>query len=55
MPTNTEYATGERGIMGLGVHGQYPQVSPEVGIVFAIYSSWPRADGDGKTDSWGTL
>jgi len=41
--------------MGLGVHGQFLQVAPEAGIVIAIFSSRPRADGDGKTDSWGTL
>jgi hypothetical protein len=46
---------GKGGIMGLGVHGQYLHVAPEAGMVIAIFSSWPRADGDGKTDSWGTL
>ena len=41
--------------MGLGVHGQYLHVAPEAGVVIAMFSSWPRADGDGKTNSWGTL
>jgi CubicO group peptidase (beta-lactamase class C family) len=43
------------GIMGLGVHGQLLLVDPEAEVVIALFSSWPRADGDGDTDSWGTL
>lgn len=42
----------ERDIMGLGVHGQYLLVAPEAGVVVAIFSSWPRAGGDGKTVGW---
>jgi len=41
-----------RDIMGLGVHGQYLHVAPEAGVVIAIFSSWPRADGDGETVGW---
>ena len=42
----------ERDIMGLGVHGQYLHVAPEAGVVVAIFSSWPRAGGDGNTVGW---
>ena len=28
-----------------GVHGQYIYVSPSTGVVIAMYSSWPNADG----------
>jgi hypothetical protein len=24
-------------------------------MVIAIYSSWPRADGDGESDGWGRI
>lgn len=44
-----------RDLMGLGVHGQYLHVAPDANMVIAIYSSWPRADGDGKTENWGRL
>lgn len=43
---------GEGDIRGLGVHGQYLHVAPEAGLVVAFFSSWPRADGDGKTHGW---
>jgi CubicO group peptidase (beta-lactamase class C family) len=42
-------------IKGLGVHGQYLHVAPKDGMVIAIYSSWPRADGDGESDGWGRI
>jgi len=45
----------ERDIMGLGVHGQYLHVAPEAGVVVAIFSSWPRAGGDGKTVGWDSV
>jgi len=41
-----------RGNEGLGIHGQYLHVAPADGIVIAIYSSWPRPDGDGQTHGW---
>ena len=41
-----------RDIRGLGVHGQYLHVAPADGIVIAIYSTWPRASGDGQTHGW---
>jgi CubicO group peptidase (beta-lactamase class C family) len=45
----------EKDIRGLGVHGQYLHVAEEAGIVVVIFSSWPRADGDGQTDNWGMI
>jgi len=27
-------------------------VAPEAGIVVALYSTWPRADGDGEKKFW---
>lgn len=41
-----------RDIRGLGVHGQYLHIAPAQNIVVAMYSSWPRADGDGSTHGW---
>ena len=41
-----------RDIRGLGVHGQYLHVAPADNIVIAMYSSWPRADGDAKNHGW---
>jgi CubicO group peptidase (beta-lactamase class C family) len=46
---------GERDIMGLGVHGQYLHVAPEADVVIAIFSSWPRAGGDGNAVGWGSI
>jgi len=44
-----------RDLRGLGVHGQYLHVAPADALVIAVYSSWPRADGDGQTDGWDTI
>lgn len=27
-------------------------MAPEAGIVVALYSTWPRADGDGEKEFW---
>lgn len=43
----------EREISGSGIHGQTLVVAPEAGIVIALYSTWPRADGDNTTQYWG--
>ena len=39
-------------IAGYGIHGQHLRVAPEAGLVIVIYSTWPRADGDGETHGW---
>ena len=44
----------EGDIMGLGIHGQYVHVAPKAGVVVAIFSSWPRAGGDGESVGWGS-
>jgi CubicO group peptidase (beta-lactamase class C family) len=43
----------ERDLSGSGIHGQTIRVAPEPGIVIALYSTWPRADGDLTTQYWG--
>lgn len=43
----------EHALSGLGIHGQTIWVAPGTGIVIALYSTWPRADGDGTTQFWG--
>jgi len=43
----------ERDLSGSGIHGQSVRVAPEAGIVIALYSTWPRADGDGTSTFWG--
>jgi CubicO group peptidase (beta-lactamase class C family) len=43
----------ERDLSGSGIHGQTIRVAPEAGIVIALYSTWPRADGDGTSEFWG--
>ena len=40
-------------ISGYGIHGQFVRVVPEAGLVITMYSTWPRADGDGGTHGWG--
>ena len=40
-------------ISGYGIHGQFVRVVPEAGLVITIYSTWPRADGNGETHGWG--
>lgn len=42
----------ERDLGGFGIHGQTVWVAPVPGIVIALYSSWPRADGDGTNQFW---
>jgi hypothetical protein len=42
-----------RELSGSGIHGQTLVVAPEAGIVIALYSTWPRADGDNTTQYWG--
>ena len=42
----------ERDISGFGIHGQTVRVAPEAGIVIALYSTWPRADGDNTDQCW---
>ena len=36
---------GQGTVYAAGVHGQYIYVSPSTGVVIAMYSSWPNADG----------
>jgi len=40
-------------ISGYGIHGQFVRVVPEAGLVITMYSTWPRADGNGETHGWG--
>ena len=42
----------ERDLTGLGIHGQILRVAPEAGIVVVLFSTWPRADGDGEKELW---
>ena len=42
----------ERDLNGIGIHGQYLRVAPEAGIVIALYSSWPDADGNKEHQYW---
>jgi hypothetical protein len=41
-------------ISGYGIHGQFVRVVPEAGLVITMYSTWPRADGNGETHGWET-
>lgn len=41
-----------RDLSGVGIHGQIIRVAPEAGLVIALFSTWPRADGDGTTHGW---
>ena len=45
----------ERDLLGYGIHGQTVRIAPEAGIVISMYSTWPRANGDGTTELWGML
>jgi CubicO group peptidase (beta-lactamase class C family) len=36
---------GQGTVLARGVHGQFIYVSPSTGMVIAMYSSWPNADG----------
>lgn len=40
-------------VSGYGIHGQFVRVVPSAGIVIALYSTWPRADGNGESHGWG--
>ena len=40
-------------VSGYGIHGQFVRVVPEAGLVITMYSTWPRADGNGETHGWG--
>jgi CubicO group peptidase (beta-lactamase class C family) len=42
----------ERDLNGVGIHGQFLRIAPEAGIVIAMYSSWPLADGDNEHQYW---
>jgi CubicO group peptidase (beta-lactamase class C family) len=42
----------ERDLSGSGIHGQTIRVAPKAGIVIALYSTWPRADGDNTQQYW---
>ncbi len=44
-----------KGVMGLGIHGQYLLADPATGVVISMFSSWPRADGIGDKENWGAL
>ena len=39
-------------VSGYGIHGQFVRVAPAAGLVIAMYSTWPRADGDGVSHGW---
>jgi CubicO group peptidase (beta-lactamase class C family) len=39
-------------VSGYGIHGQFPRVVPEAELVITLYSTWPRADGNGETHGW---
>jgi CubicO group peptidase (beta-lactamase class C family) len=39
-------------VSGYGIHGQFVRVAPKSDLVVAMYSTWPRADGNGKTHGW---
>ena len=47
------YGNEEGDLGGYGIHGQLLRVAPEADIVISMYSTWPRADGDGENDYWG--
>ena len=42
----------ERDLNGYGIHGQLLRVAPEAKMVVAIYSTWPRADGEIDNQYW---
>jgi CubicO group peptidase (beta-lactamase class C family) len=45
----------DKEFQGVGINGQYVQVSSAAGIVVVIFSTWPRANGDADGDTWGRL
>ena len=40
-------------VSGYGIHGQFVRVVPEDKLVITLYSTWPRADGNGESHGWG--
>jgi CubicO group peptidase (beta-lactamase class C family) len=42
----------ERDLNGYGIHGQLLRVAPKAKMVVAIYSTWPRADGEINNQYW---
>ena len=40
-------------VSGYGIHGQFVRVVPEADLVITVYSTWPRADGNGESHGWG--
>ena len=42
----------ERDLNGYGIHGQLLRVAPQAEMVVAIYSTWPRADGEINNQYW---
>ena len=40
-------------VSGYGIHGQFVRVVPEADLVITLYSTWPRADGNGESHGWG--
>jgi len=46
------YGNAERDLNGYGIHGQTVRVAPAAGIVIAMYSTWPLADGDDNGEYW---
>ena len=42
----------ERDLNGYGIHGQLLRVSPQAEMVVAIYSTWPRANGEINNQYW---
>ena len=42
----------ERDLNGYGIHGQLLRVAPKAEMVVAIYSTWPRADGEINNQYW---
>ncbi|MBT7335754.1 MAG: serine hydrolase [Gammaproteobacteria bacterium] len=39
-------------VSGYGIHGQFVRVAPKSDVVVVMYSTWPRADGNGETHGW---
>lgn len=39
-------------VSGYGIHGQFLRIAPEAGLVITLFSTWPRADGNGETHGW---
>lgn len=39
-------------VSGYGIHGQFVRIAPKSDLVIAMFSTWPRADGNNKTHGW---